>query len=156
MKKLINITELAKKLNLIDPITKKPLNHTLRYWEKEFKQIRPRKIKNRRYYPVDQIEKIKLIKFLIRDKGVSILGVKNILNQKKISLDGDNIISLKNDFIKKKIKLKSKIIFKKLKKIKSYGKKHILKFVWFQKVIQIVSLFTMQRNPQRVRRLKIN
>ncbi len=124
MKKLINITELAKKLNLIDPITKKPLNHTLRYWEKEFKQIRPRKIKNRRYYPVDQIEKIKLIKFLIRDKGVSILGVKNILNQKKISLDGDNIISLKNDFIKKKIKLKSKIIFKKLKKIKSYGKKN--------------------------------
>ena len=124
MKKLINITELAKKLNLIDPITKKPLNHTIRYWEKEFKQIRPRKIKNRRYYPLDQIEKIKLIKFLIRDKGVSILGVKNILNQKKISLDGDNIISLKNDFIKKKIKLKSKIIFEKLKKIKSYGKKN--------------------------------
>lgn len=124
MKKLINITELAKKLNLIDPITKKPLNHTLRYWEKEFKQIRPRKIKNRRYYPLDQIEKIKLIKFLIRDKGVSISGVKNILNQKKISLDGDNIISLKNDFIKKKIKLKSKIIFEKLKKIKSYGKKN--------------------------------
>lgn len=124
MKKLINITELAKKLNLIDPITKKPLNHTIRYWEKEFKQIKPRKIKNRRYYPLDQIEKIKLIKFLIRDKGVSILGVKNILNQKKISLDGDNIISLKNDFIKKKIKLKSKIIFEKLKKIKSYGKKN--------------------------------
>ena len=124
MKKLINITELAKKLNLIDPITKKPLNHTLRYWEKEFKQIRPRKIKNRRYYSIDQIEKIQLIKFLLKDKGVSILGVKNILNKKKISLDGDNIISLKNDFLKKKLKLKSKIILEKLKKVKSYGKKN--------------------------------
>ena len=124
MNKLINITELAKKLNLIDPITKKPLNHTLRYWEKEFKQIRPRKIKNRRYYSLDQIEKIYLIKFLIRDKGVSISGVKNILNQKINSLDGDNIISLKNDYLKKKIKLKSKTILEKLKKIKSYGKKN--------------------------------
>ena len=50
MSKLINITEASKILNLIDPKTKKPLNHVLRYWEKEFKQIKPIKINNRRYY----------------------------------------------------------------------------------------------------------
>ena len=50
MRKLLTITELSKKLNLINSDDKKPLNHILRYWEKEFKQIRPKKIKNRRYY----------------------------------------------------------------------------------------------------------
>ena len=45
MNKLISISEASKKLNLIDTITKKPLNHILRYWEKEFKQIRPKKNK---------------------------------------------------------------------------------------------------------------
>ena len=47
MSKLINISELSKMLNLIDPKTKKPLNHVLRYWEKEFKEIRPKKINTR-------------------------------------------------------------------------------------------------------------
>ena len=49
MAKLINISEVSKIVNLIDPITKKPLNHIVRYWEKEFKEIRPRKINNRRF-----------------------------------------------------------------------------------------------------------
>ena len=46
MNKLISISELSKMLNLIDPKTKKPLNHILRYWEKEFSEIRPKKINN--------------------------------------------------------------------------------------------------------------
>ena len=41
MNKLISISELSKILNLVDPISKKPLNHILRYWEKEFKIIKP-------------------------------------------------------------------------------------------------------------------
>ena len=80
MSKLINISELSKILNLIDPKTKKPLNHVLRYWEKEFKEIRPKKINNRRYYSSKQIEKIKLIKFLLKNKGMSIMGAKKMLN----------------------------------------------------------------------------
>ena len=48
MSKLINISELSRILDLIDPINRKPLNHILRYWEKQFKQIRPKKINNRR------------------------------------------------------------------------------------------------------------
>ena len=49
MSKYLNISEVSKLLNLIDPITKKPLNYILRYWEKEFQSIRPKKINNRRY-----------------------------------------------------------------------------------------------------------
>ena len=41
MKKLINISQLSEILNLIDPVTK-TLNHILRYWEKEFKEISPK------------------------------------------------------------------------------------------------------------------
>ena len=37
MSKLVSISELSIILNLVDPVTKKPLNHILRYWEKEFK-----------------------------------------------------------------------------------------------------------------------
>ena len=43
MSKLIRISELSKMLNLVDPLTKKPLNHILRYWEREFKEIKPKK-----------------------------------------------------------------------------------------------------------------
>ena len=43
MNKLIDITKLSRILKLVDPITNKPQNHILRYWEKEFKQIKPKK-----------------------------------------------------------------------------------------------------------------
>ena len=68
MAKLINISEVSKIVNLIDPITKKPLNHILRYWEKEFKEIRPKKINNRRYYSAKQVEIIKMINFFSKTK----------------------------------------------------------------------------------------
>ena len=64
MSKLITISELSKKLNLINPKNKKPLNHVLRYWESEFKLIKPKIINKRRYYTNKQIEYIKLIKYL--------------------------------------------------------------------------------------------
>ena len=68
MSKLITISELSKKLNLINPKNKKPLNHVLRYWEKEFKLIKPKIINKRRYYTNKQIEYIKLIKYLLKDQ----------------------------------------------------------------------------------------
>ena len=79
MAKLINISEVSKIVNLIDPITKKPLNHILRYWEKEFKQIKPKIINKRRYYTEEQVEIIKMIKFLLKNKGMTILELKNLL-----------------------------------------------------------------------------
>ena len=87
MNKLITIGELSKMLNLINKVNKKPSTHILRYWEKEFKQIKPRVINKRRYYSPDQVQVIKKIKFLLKDKGMTISGVKSLLNLKKNNLD---------------------------------------------------------------------
>jgi DNA-binding transcriptional MerR regulator len=124
MNKLLSISEVSKILDLIDPVTKKPLNHTLRYWEKSFKQIKPKKINNRRYYSTKQLEIIKMIKFLLKNKGMTILGVKNILNLNTNKLDDYNQHGLKTLYYKKAIKNKSKILLEKIKKIKTHGKKN--------------------------------
>ena len=124
MNKLVNISDASKILNLIDPKTKKPLNHVLRYWEKEFNEIKPKKINNRRYYSQKQIEIIKLIKFLLRNKGMTIFGVKKLMNLNINNLDDNDLRSLNADYYKKNLKEKSKLLLEKLKKIKSYGKKN--------------------------------
>ena len=110
-------------LNLVDSESKKPLNHILRYWEKEFKEIKPRKINNRRYYSSKQLETIKMIKYLLKNKGMTILGVKNSLKSGTKKLDDNNIDSLKAKYYKENLKTKSKSLLEKLKKIK-YGKKN--------------------------------
>ena len=124
MEKLLTITEVSKLIENINTKTNKPLNHILRYWEKEFRQIKPTIIRNRRYYSKDQINLIKLIKFLLKDKGMTITGVKNILKSKINSLDDYNSYSLKADYHRKIIKEKSKDILNRLKKIRNYGKKN--------------------------------
>tara|TARA_B100001057_G_scaffold110752_1_gene108837 strand:- start:8097 stop:8477 length:381 start_codon:yes stop_codon:yes gene_type:complete len=124
MTKLINITELSKSLNLLDPVSKKPLNHVLRYWEKEFKEIKPKKINNRRYYSVKQVEIIKMIKFLLKNKGLTISGVKNFLSTKTNKLDDTDRLSLKAEYYKNSLKGKSKSLLDKINKIKRYGKKN--------------------------------
>ena len=123
MKKLINISELSKILNLVNPKTNKPSNYVLRYWEREFKQIKPTFLKKRRYYSEKQIDIIKLIKFLLKDKGMRINGVKNELKSNINSLDDYNSFSLKADYHKKNIKIKTKKILEKIKEIKNHGKK---------------------------------
>jgi DNA-binding transcriptional MerR regulator len=127
MGRLFNISEVSKIINLIGESNKKPLNHILRYWEKEFKQIKPKKINNRRYYTEQQVEIIKLVKFLLKTKGMTISGVKNLLNLNVNKLDDYNSDSLKADYYKLSLKLKSKKLLDKIKKLKNYGKKNTLK-----------------------------
>ena len=127
MNKLINITELSKLLNLIDTKSKKPLNHIIRYWEKEFKQIKPKKINNRRYYSSQQVEIIKMIKFLLKNEGMTISGAKNILNLNANKLDDYNSDSLKASYYKNYLKDKSKNLLTKIKNLKKYGKKNTFK-----------------------------
>ena len=124
MSKLINITEVSKKLDFIDPITNKPLNHILRYWEKEFREIKPRKINNRRYYSSDQVEMLKMIKFLLKNKGMTISGVKKLISTNVNKLDDRKSDSLKADYYKRILKTKSKKLLKKIKDLKDYGKKN--------------------------------
>ena len=124
MKKLINISEVTKIIGLIDKKSKKPINSTLRYWETKFKQIKPKKINNRRYFTEKQVELLKMIKFLLKNEGMTISGVKNLLNSKINKLDENSSISLKNDYLKKYLKLKSKKILDRVSKLKQYGKKN--------------------------------
>tara|TARA_Y100000996_G_C22194245_1_gene508395 strand:+ start:36 stop:413 length:378 start_codon:yes stop_codon:yes gene_type:complete len=123
MSKFLSIGQLSKMLNLIDQ-NNKPLNHTLRYWEKEFKQIKPKIINKRRYYSSDQIEIIKLIQFLLKKRGLTVNGVKNVLNSNINKLDDYNSHGLKADYYKDKIKTKSKKVLERIKGLKKYGKKN--------------------------------
>ena len=59
-KKYKTIGEVAKLLNLVDKKTGKLSTHTIRYWEKEFKQIKPHILSgNRRYFDQTSIEVLK-------------------------------------------------------------------------------------------------
>ena len=124
MEKLINISELSKLLGLINLKTKKASNYILRFWEKEFKQIKPTFINKRRYYTEKQIHIIKLIQFLLKEKGMTIKGVKNILKNNINTLDDYDSFGLKAAYQKQSIKFRTKTILKKINKIKIYGKKN--------------------------------
>ncbi|MBD1138096.1 MerR family transcriptional regulator [Pelagibacterales bacterium SAG-MED41] len=124
MSKFLTISEISKNLNLVNSLTNKPSNHIIRYWEKEFKQIKPKKINNRRYYSPEQAQIIKIIKFLLRDKGMTISGVKDLLKYKINNLDVYNEYSLKADQYKDILKIKSRSLQEKVKKLKNYGKKN--------------------------------
>ena len=106
------IGETAKELGLIDKKTGNLQTHTLRYWESQFKEIRPLvKAGKRRYYSKKDVEIIKKIKFLLKDKGLTIKGVKKILKDGSSSLlDGDVHIGLYKQNLKNSKTIKERII----------------------------------------------
>jgi len=108
------IGEIAKELNLVDENTGILKTYVLRYWETQFKQIRPKiKAGKRRYYSEQDFKMIKYIKFLLKDKGYTINGVKNLLDNKKDDfLDDINKLGVYKPDLKSK-----KIIKEKIKKI---------------------------------------
>ena len=118
------IGEVTKELNLVDKKTGNLQTHTIRYWETQFKQIRPIiKAGKRRYYSIKNFETIKIIKFLLKDKGLTINGAKKILNEKEIdSLDGNKFIGInkQNLDITKSVKGKIKKISKIIKELKNF------------------------------------
>ena len=111
------IGEVAEELNLINSKTGKLSTHTLRFWEKEFKQVKPKIFSGkRRYYDNNTIEILKTIKFLLKDKGMTINGVKRHLKIDKSDLDETMNISInKKNILKSKINKISNIV-KQLKK----------------------------------------
>ena len=115
-----SIGEVAKILNLVNK-KKGTLNtHTLRFWEKEFKQIKPKILNgNRRYYNNDTIEVLKKVKYLLKEQGMTINGVKKVLNStKSLKLDELPNNSIKANYnIKNKLKKISDII-KQIKNLK--------------------------------------
>ena len=113
------IGEVAKILRL--KINKKGAlpTHTIRFWEKQFKQIKPKIMNsNRRYYDKNTINVLKKVKFLLKDQGMTIEGAKKILNNEvSLKLDENVYNSIKADNLKNKLMKISKII-KTLKDIK--------------------------------------
>ena len=115
-----SIGEVAKILDLVN-IKKGTLNtHTIRFWEKEFKQIKPKILNgNRRYYNNQTIEVLKKVKFLLKDQGMTINGVKKVLNSdNSLNLDelSNNSISANYNF-RNKLKNISNLV-KQIKKLK--------------------------------------
>ena len=119
------IGEVAEIVGLIDKKKGTLSTHTIRFWEKEFSQIKPKILSGkRRYYSNKEIRIIKLIKYLLKEKGMTIKGVKAVLNNpKSLTLDDTTKYSVSNqslnkEKIKDKIKKISKII-DELKKLKN-------------------------------------
>ena len=115
------IGEVAKILNL--KLNNKGVlpTHIIRFWETQFKQIKPKILNsNRRYYDEKTINILKKIKFLLKDQGMTINGAKKLLNN-EVSLKLDEIAdkSIRAENLKKKL-LK---ISNKLKELKN-GKKN--------------------------------
>tara|TARA_Y100000590_G_C14946965_1_gene723440 strand:+ start:27 stop:425 length:399 start_codon:yes stop_codon:yes gene_type:complete len=119
------IGEVTKELGLVDKKSGRLQTHTIRYWETQFKQIKPSiRAGKRRYYSAKIFKTIKYIKFLLKEKGLTINGVKKILNKTEthyidevtnIGINRSNLNTTK--VIKNKIKNISKII-KELKRLK--------------------------------------
>ena len=120
MVKLVTISELANLLDLTNSKTNKPLNYTLRYWEKEFKQIKPKIFSGkRRYYDKKSIDILKKIRFLRKEKGFTINGVKKFLiNERSFNLDesSNNSINTSKNNLKSKLKKISNLV-KEIKKL---------------------------------------
>ena len=109
-----SIGEVAKILGLIDEKKGRLNTHTIRFWEKKFKQIKPKLFNsNRRYYDQNSIDILKKIKFLLKDEGMTIEGVKKMLNKNKsLKLDdhSNKSINTQNNNLKIKLNKISKII----------------------------------------------
>ena len=119
------IGEVAEIVGLIDKKRGTLSTHTIRFWEKEFSQIKPKILSGkRRYYSNKEIRIIKFIKYLLKEKGMTIKGVKAVLNNpKSLTLDDTTKYSVTNqssnkEKIKNKIKKISKII-NELKELKN-------------------------------------
>ena len=79
MKLYYSISEMSQKFNVA--------NSLLRYWEKEFPILRPSKNSNgERRYTAKDIVNIKLIYFLVKEKGYTIEGARNELKNNKPKL----------------------------------------------------------------------
>ena len=115
------IGEVAKILNLKSNNKGVLPTHVIRFWETQFKQIKPKILNsNRRYYDEKTINLLKKVKFLLKEQGMTINGVKKILNNDdSLKLDEIADKSIRTENLKNKLLN----ISKKLKELKN-GKKN--------------------------------
>ena len=118
---LYSISEIVKTINLELNNNQKITVNTIRFWEKKFSTIKSIRLNgNRRLFNKDNLEKIKFIRFLLKDRGLSIIGAQKILKEFK-KLDDYNSSSVRNNIIKTNFKNKAKKILDKIQRIKRNG-----------------------------------
>tara|TARA_B100001105_G_scaffold75729_1_gene59851 strand:- start:135 stop:515 length:381 start_codon:yes stop_codon:yes gene_type:complete len=110
-----SIGEVAKILNLVNKKKGSLNTHTIRFWEKEFNNIKPKIFAGkRRYYDNKSIEVLKKIKFLLKNQGLTIKGAKKVLSTSESfrldDLSNKPINVDKNIVLKKKISKISKLV----------------------------------------------
>ena len=105
-----SIGEVARILNLINKKNGSPNTHTIRFWEKKFKIVKPVILSGkRRYYDEKSIEVLKKIHFLLKDQGMTIKGAKKALEARSsFNLDDSINKSIKAD--NKNLVLKKKVV----------------------------------------------
>ena len=106
------IGEVTKLLSLNSKEGRSISTHTIRFWEKEFKQLKPRILNgNRRYYDEKNIKLLEKVYFLLKEQGMTINGVKKILNNNEpLKLDEMTNHSIKARKLKNKLKKFSNLI----------------------------------------------
>ena len=118
-KKYYSISEVSELCNI--------KSHTLRFWEKEFKQLKPTLfLGKRRYYSEKDIDTLKIIYQLLKKQGYSIAGAKKLLNESSVKLDDELDSGIKRKNFQSSLKIKAqriKIILEKIKGLKN-GKKN--------------------------------
>jgi DNA-binding transcriptional MerR regulator len=119
---LKTIGEVAKELNLIELETGKAKTYILRFWEKEFPQIKPKlRARGRRYYTEENIKFLKKIHYLLKDKGMTIKGAKKIIENNINDIEVDDFerkdISTNNLLDKKEKLIRIKKIITEIKNL---------------------------------------
>tara|TARA_B100000242_G_C43034906_1_gene482433 strand:+ start:1177 stop:1542 length:366 start_codon:yes stop_codon:yes gene_type:complete len=109
------IGEVLKILNTENPLIKENKLHTIRFWETQFKQLKPKKVNNRRYYDSKNIDLLLKIQYMLKNQGMTISGVKKILDSNNLNID----LNEKKNINSMNIKIRINKINKLLKNLKN-------------------------------------
>ena len=105
------IGEVARILNLTSNDKGALPTHVIRFWETQFKQIKPKILNsNRRYYDEKTINLLKKVKFLLKDQGMTINGVKKVLDNKNLNIDLNKKKNISSELIKLRLNKINKLI----------------------------------------------
>ena len=108
------ISEVLEILNSNIDTQKKIELHTIRFWETQFKQLNPKRINNRRYFDNKNIDTLLQIQFLLKNQGMTIIGVKKILDNNNLNID----LNEKKNINASNIKIRLNKINKLIKNLK--------------------------------------
>ena len=109
------IGEVLKILNSNNTSAEDLKSHTIRFWESQFRQLKPKKINKRRYYDNKNIDILLRIQFLLKNQGMTINGVKKALDNKNLNIDLNEKKNINSDLIKFRLNKINKLL-KNLKK----------------------------------------